>query len=67
VGHTPYFGLDEAAEDVITTTSGQFLDPDALGDSAQNHYYQVLGIRADGQATISGRVGEFDFGLTPGD
>ncbi len=43
----------------------QFDNPIAVGDPAQNRYYLVKGASPTG-ATFSNRVGEFDFGLAPG-
>jgi len=65
-GETPYFNLSGPEAGWVTTSPWQFDDAGAMGDAAENHYYRVLGIRSDGQSTISGRVGEFDFALMPG-
>ena len=66
-GDSPYFGLSGAMAGEITTAPWQFDDGGALGDPAENHYYRVVGIKNDGGATVSARVGGFDFGVTAGD
>ncbi len=63
---TPYFTPSGTPLAVINQAPWQFDDPGALGDPATNHYYKVLGERADDSSTLSNHTGEFDFGLTPG-
>ena len=63
---TPYFDLSGPGAGRVDAAPWQWDDASALGDPAVNHYYRVIALRSDGAATISGRVGEFDFGLTPG-
>ena len=65
-GSDPYFGLSGPGLGAVSAEPWRFDDEDALGDSAENHYYRVMGIKDDGGATISGRVGEFDFALAAG-
>ncbi len=65
-GETPYFGLSGPGQGEVHAAPWQFDDAGAVGDAAQNHYYRIVGIKNDGSATISRRVGEFDFDLTPG-
>lgn len=65
-GDSPYFGLSGPEAGVVTEEPWQFDDAGALGDPGANHYYRVVGIKTDGGATISQRVGEFDFGLASG-
>ncbi len=64
---TPYFGLSGVMEAEVTEAPWRFDDAGAVGDPAENHYYRVLGIKDNGESTISARVGEFDFGLIVGD
>ena len=64
---TPYFRLSGAPRANIEQAPWQFDDSGALGDPAVNHFYRVMGIKADGGATISNHTGEFDFALAPGD
>jgi hypothetical protein len=59
--NTPYFTLAGADAGWVTASPWQFDDPGALGNPAANHYYRVMGIKADGSSTLSGRMGEFDF------
>lgn len=68
----PYFAPAPGAEcttaagcQVVATTG--FTDP-VLGDSAANHSYLVRAAKSCGAVSAdSNRVGEFEFGLTPGE
>ena len=62
---SPYFQPSGSPQAVIDAYPWQFDDPNAVGDPAQNRYYLTKGASPTG-ATFSNRVGEFDFGLTPG-
>ena len=42
-----------------------YTDAGKIGDPTQNYYYKVLAVNAAGN-TVASHVGEFDFGLTPG-
>ncbi len=63
---TPYFNPAGAPLGSIGAAPWQFLDSNALGDVAANYFYIVEGHKSAGGVTTSRRVGEFDFGLTPG-
>ncbi len=62
---SPYFQPSGSPQAVIDAYPWQFNDPNAVGDPAQNRYYLTKGVSPTG-ATFSNRVGEFDFGLVPG-
>ncbi len=66
-GNAPYFGLSGPGLGAVSGEPWRFDDEDALGDPAAKHYYRVMGIKDDGGAPISGRVGEFDFALAAGE
>ena len=51
----------------LTAAPWQYLEENALGDATINHFYQVIGVKANNETTISQRVGEFDFSLLPGE
>ena len=62
----PYFEPEGAPVATLTALPWRWIDPDALGDAAVNHFYLVQGDDNDAVVT-SQRVGEFDFALTPGE
>ncbi len=64
-GVSPYFEPQGAGLATLSALPWQWIDPGALGDAGENHYYLVQG--EDNDAIISSqRVGEFDFSLVPG-
>ena len=62
----PYFQPANSPLATITASPWQWDDSGALGDPASNHFYLIRGLRYNEGETLSNRVGEFDFGLTPG-
>jgi hypothetical protein len=51
----------------ITVHSNSYIDYGAVGDPQTNYFYGVVGENACGdQSALSNKVGEFDFGITPG-
>jgi hypothetical protein len=69
VENDPYFAPDPAVQPLWVTQSPSFYDPDAATQSVGvNHFYVVQALDAGG-AVISApvrRLGEFTFGLAPG-
>ena len=65
-GVSPYFDLGGPDAGWVTEAPWQFDDPGALGDASENHFYRVMGVKSNGEATLSAYTGEFDFALTPG-
>ena len=65
-GTTPWFQPAAPSLGAVSAPPWQYDDADVLGDSGVNYYYRVSGNRANGEVSYSNRVGEFDFGLTPG-
>ena len=69
VENDPYFAPDSAVQPLWVTQSPSFYDPDAATQSVGvNHFYVVQALDAGG-AVISApvhRLGEFTFGLAPG-
>ncbi len=62
----PYFTPTDPPYASGVTSPWQDPDPNALGDSTQNHYYTVRARDASGNTSDGPRQGEFDFALTPG-
>ena len=62
----PYFDPSGAPTQTVFDPPWQWDDVGALGDSTENHYYLIQGVRYNDDVTTSNRVGEFDFALTPG-
>jgi hypothetical protein len=64
----PYFTPDTQNDTPLkTTTDTAYTHPGSLGDPAVNHFYTITAVNACGNASgLSNRVGEFDFGLVPG-
>ncbi len=63
---SPYFTPDGAAYADVILAPWQFDDAGARGDAAVNYYYLVTDDLSGGASSTSNQVGEFDFGLTPG-
>jgi hypothetical protein len=57
-----------ASGTLATTVSVlSYTDAGKIGDPTQNYYYKVLAVNAAGnKSAVASHVGEFDFGLTPG-
>ena len=62
----PYFTPGAAPYATVTPPPNYFDDAGALGDPATNYFYLVEGQLATSGSLFSRRLGEFDFGLTPG-
>ena len=64
-GDTPYF--TPSGQPLATVSSPSHTDENALCDPATNYFYVITAVNACGDASsVSNRVGEFDFALTPG-
>ncbi len=51
----------------MTLPGNSYVDYGATGDLQMNYFYRVAGDNACGdRSTLSNKVGEFDFGITPG-
>jgi hypothetical protein len=61
----PYFSPTGEPIKEVAAAPWWFLDLYRAGDPATNYYYVIRGVEAGG-ATTDKRMGEFDFGLTPG-
>ena len=64
-GNDPYF---TPATIYATTGASPWSDPDtnSIGDVATNYTYVMRAANSCGEGADSGRVGEFDFSITPG-
>ena len=64
----PFFEPDTIQGSPLdSATSTTFTDSGSIGVPQTNHYYTVTGVGNCGQqSSLSKRVGEFDFSLTPG-
>jgi len=60
---TPFFDPTTSYDSTSDTT---WDDPAAVGDPATNYYYIVKPVNDCGESNAIYRLGEFDFGLTPG-
>lgn len=69
--HTsPYFDPSEGTlADTVDAVAGTntSVDEDRIGSANSNYFYLVRGMYQDASSEASNRVGEFDFGLTPGE
>jgi hypothetical protein len=51
----------------MTFPTNSYVDYEVIGDRQMNYFYGVVGDNACGEhSTLSNKVGEFDFGITPG-
>jgi hypothetical protein len=58
---------DQVSYDFTSDTAWDDPDGDAIGDPATNYTYIVKPVNDCGESNTIYRLGEFDFGLTPGD
>ena len=64
----PYYTPDPQSDAPLdTTTQTSYTHANSLGDPATNHFYTITAVNpCDAASGVSGRTGEFDFALTPG-